>query len=289
MVKTNAMVNIHMRLTELIRESAESLSGKTYWHGTPHEVTAERILQDGLQPRMTSGEQPWEDSTWADSVYLTTRLEEAVRYALGPVWAMPNAEIAKDVASKRFRRRISQYGYVFGVDGAKLADDVLPDEEIIAVFIQAAMAKQSQLAWIAKGIHDTGYHYDWMNPTEAAHWENRRDYAVWKYVDEHPEFGAHVLAEIKKAIPNIARFRWTQFRSVAQIAYTAIHVLDKRTLDVMARISGIAHKGAVMPDQAWRIDKHRAADIMARLPKSDNKHVRGFVDKLFFKVAERVL
>jgi len=286
-----------MGLTEMAAPSPE-INATTYYHGTPHEQIGLKIIAEGIRPRDLTGELPWEDSSHSGRIYLTSNLQEAVKYATEPVANVhTDQEYIEKLAKKRFRRRVSRYGYLFTISGKKLINDVLPDEEVLAAAYEAAYHKTASPGPNEPG--KSGYYYDHMSPDRTGNTESRRDYMIRKYMDEHPEFAKRFSQRIRQAVPNIKRVRFTNFRTIARIAPEMIAALDLETIQLLNQFAGIAYEGAVMPNRAYRIDKLRMAEMVSPLKVNPYKDSYvapgkspyipyGFDAEKFWQVAEPV-
>jgi hypothetical protein len=239
-----------MRAYEFITEMAtptDTIKSMVFYHGTSSETMAKNIMQHGIQPpdltingKVKNGHM----TPVAGKVYITPKLAYALIYAMGinavgdKSYKVPyegNEKVFKHVfnddPSSRFGGR---YGYVFKIDGNDLVD-IQPDEDEIGTMLHELLSKNNTL--------------EFMKPHERETMEK-----------------ALGDARLKNEILNIARQHLSDgtLKRVKEGEYSyyakAGKVIVKRLSDMsklaMAQYGfHIAHTGAIIPREVWKVDK----------------------------------
>ena len=109
---------------------------KTYYHGTSKIQDATKIMREGLVPPELNGRKDFLTPVQG-KVYLTSKLEYAMIYALG-------GDVAGHDSGHMFRDE-NFYGYLFVIPGENLADDIQPDEDFVGEQVGNALNNDANM------------------------------------------------------------------------------------------------------------------------------------------------
>ncbi len=251
-------------------DAPEAFGARAFYHGTPSEETANKILESQeLRPGEAEDDPKGYDADasmlpMAGRVYLSPDLPLVLSHVLGAHPSCP-----PDVLCKRGGR----YGYLFVVPGASLGD-VLPDEDTVGEllcskelpWLNEAYATVTDMYWqefnyitslIARG--------EWKamqeEPEDMEDWEKNMDEE--EYV-EHYDFNDMLMSCTYPEISVAGKF----FLSHAN-GRTLGRLMDEK-------LKAVSHRGATPFSQAWRFDKKRVRELT-----KDGSN--------FFELAERVV
>lgn len=137
------MITFKQFLGEMAAPTAEHRS-RTYYHGTSSEKAGEGILKNGIEPGDIAMPEKFKGRKGPNlepvkgKVYITPELRYAQIYAIGG-----------DMAGHDWKPKDSNFGYLFAIDGADLAD-IQPDEDSVGeLAVDAHRGKKPELKWLA--------------------------------------------------------------------------------------------------------------------------------------------
>lgn len=229
-----------MNAREIIEsEVPEDFRGNTYYHGTPNEAAALEILRSGIKPQ-TVDVQGNARSTRAKlapvvgRVYLTHSLRYAIVYALGGDY-VGSAPILSHVPKGD--------GYVFAISGGQL-DDIQPDEDSVGEWWAEHVVRA--YSHVTAPVYRT-------SEGEAADDRETADnkYRIWCNI-------GYAMTDKQKA--DAMAGLYAAWASGGKRALKVLSDADK--LMLLRWGAHVAHAGRpLMPEQAWKIDKARSAEL----------------------------
>ena len=246
---------------------------RAFYHGTPNEEVAQKILQSGeLRPGIEwepgGSTEDWTMAPMAGQVYFTPSLKYVLAHVLGAHESCP-----PDVLCKRG----GQYGYLFVVPGSTLTD-LLPDEDTIGELLC-----EKEFPWLNEEYDKIAYTY-WQELEHIAYQiaENEYEGQVeekddWEEIHERPlpswEEYWHEYYDFNEMLMDCS------YPEVAVAGKFFLRHVDEdiviELLEELENIDAVSHDGAVPFTEAWRFDKKRVREL-----KGDGSN--------FFELAERV-
>lgn len=215
----------------------ESHKTSVWYHGCDDEKLAKSILQNGIQPPDLTNRRG-KLRPVSGKVYITRSLETGVVYAIGGSFLGHNAPDSWKNKERRF-------GYLFVIDGQQLKD-IQPDEdgigEILYDLMNNNMPGHSQYKYDSQQL--------WWLLDKARRFLTSKQYSAVKRYDDY----ADLAVAGKKLIP---------------------HMSETDMLSLIDAGCHVAHSGALIPKEVWKIDKTRSLEI-----SKDASN--------FFEIAERV-
>lgn len=230
-----------LSLLEMAQPS-ETVRGKTYWHGTDTLKAAESIMKNGLDPAHTDtkyGDAQPLGRPVKDHVYLTSKLDYAVIYALGGDMVGTMKDHPHSDAEMKIYRK-DPYGYVFEFDGKDLVD-VQPDEDSVGEL----------LGNYARALRETPTRGPRTSPLDPPHQRERVKFETKELLDAVIRAWKRVKPAMKVALKRDP-WRYDNWIKSGKQALEGMTDADKL---LFLDYSHVAHRGLVKPQRAYRFSK----------------------------------
>jgi len=253
-----------MRYSDIIEDVAfpASMTGTKFYHGSASVIYARKIMKNGIQPpEITTNTNM---SPVKGKVYITPSLDYAVTYAVGGVffdnelYRVPyktNIDTFRHMFSDdKNSKHYGRYGYLFVISGDEL-NLVQPDEDSIGELLSEILNNGSGVEYYSSSM--TGAYKKALADTYLTQ-EIRR------------------IATRKYSPKTLNRIKDGDYGWIARVGKGIVKELSDISKAKMVEYGfHIAHTGAIIPDEVWKIDKTKVGWI-----KKDCSN--------FFEIAKRV-
>ncbi len=231
----------------------QAIKSLKYYHGTANELSAKKIMKDGIQPPdlvVYGKKQNGHLTPVAGKVYITSDIAYAAIYAAGAsvLGKFPRkykgnekrfSMIISDDPKSRFYGR---YGYVFVIDGEQLKD-IQPDEDYVGEFLDRVLSglqKNDSLEMQVMG--------------------NQLLYMAKQYLSDS----------------TLKRVKDGEYAYYAKAGKVLLKRMPDRMKQQMVEMGfHCAHTGPLFPNEIWKLDKTKVGWI-----KEDGSN--------FFEIAKRI-
>lgn len=252
-----------MRYHELVDEvvgPSNEMKSQTYYHGTSKLEAAKAIMQHGLIPQEVSNKYSSKRAALAPvegMIYMTPSIKYATIYALGGnfVGHNPMPSVVKGKADR--------YGFVFVVPGERL-NQLQPDEDEIGHATRAAYDHLK--AWKT-------------DPDMKRHGRDMDNLVFSQAIADSKTMCQRLVWLAQQRLTRLQQerlFSGYEYNIVAQAGKKMVrYMTDDMKRELIHMGCHVAHQGAIMPSECWKIDKMRSAEL-------------GFLAEHFFDVAQKV-
>jgi hypothetical protein len=241
----------------------DEAKARVYYHGTDREDLAQKIMAEGIQPReITMPEKAKSRAMQApvpDRVYMTDNFGYAAIYALGG--SMFGSKSTKFIEGK------DPFGYIFAINGSDLLGDVVPDEDSIGEalywrikYTDDIRQKQELEEKLKKGLGTEAQRKSWQYLLDG-----RKDQIVNAQPVNRPETPDDIKWELDYLANKMTegqRRRLEEAAVQSQVGKKLQKYLSKNLSKwLLENGAHLAHRGAVHPVKAWKIDKVKAVQV----------------------------
>ncbi len=207
---------------------------RTYFHGTDTVAYLDKIMEEGLDSKATElkyGNKKPILRPVDSCVYITPNLAYALIYALGG-----------DMAGHKNDRYKDRYGVVFAFEGTHLID-MSPDEDCVGLIARWLLAGTDRD--VIERYYGKDYDLDKVYSAE-----------ITSYI----RTSVHILTD--NQYKNIKGYKGDECVVQTQIGKKLVkHMPDSVKLAMIDAGCHIAHKGRLLPNVAYQVDKERSQEF----------------------------
>lgn len=199
------------------------MNHQKFYHGTSIEARAQKILQEGIRPDLSTTEGLARPV--AGCVYLSLNLRYSIIYLLGGDMlgsTLPESWLAE-----------SRYGYLFMVSGESLGV-INPDEDQVGQAIS-----EGKFQWVK-------YYQDFLRTQDPLICEEE--------TEDAPNFYSNLWEQVNDG-------DYSAWIKAGHLLLPRLEENEKQ--DIMLTYGNVANKGVVNPIMAWKFDKLKCSLLQA--------------------------